>query len=128
MPFQQIDLEGYARALAARDRSVTEAAGLTAAHLRKLVAKSAELCEFVFEFDAQSPHAGLRERVDALGDNPKRPNHLSRDRSDFRFACLLGGHGTDQTQNVRKPSGQPCDLPVISAQKCLKAAPDMARL
>ena len=69
MPFQQIDLEGYARALAARDRSVTEAAGLTAAHLRKLVAKSAELCEFVFEFEAQRPHAGPRERVDALADD-----------------------------------------------------------
>ena len=51
--YQQIDLEGYARPPAARDRSLTEAAGLgEPPHLlRKLVAKSAELCEFVFEFE-----------------------------------------------------------------------------
>ena len=48
------DLEGYAKPLAARDRSLTEAAGLgEPPHLLwKLVAKSAELCEFVFEFEA----------------------------------------------------------------------------
>ena len=70
-PDQQIDLEGYARPLAARDRSLAEAAGLgEPPHLlRKLVAKSAELCEFVFEFEAQRPHAGPRERVDALADD-----------------------------------------------------------
>ena len=71
MPYQQVGLEGYARPLAARDRSLTEAAGLgEPPHLlRKLVAKSAELCEFVFEFEAQSPHASLRERVDAFADD-----------------------------------------------------------
>jgi hypothetical protein len=52
--YQQIDLEGYARPPTARDRSLTEAPGLgEPPHLlRKLVAKSAELCEFVFEFEA----------------------------------------------------------------------------
>jgi hypothetical protein len=53
-PYQQIDLEGHAKPLAAQDRSLTEAAGLAEPpHLLwKLVAQSTELSELVFEFEA----------------------------------------------------------------------------
>ena len=82
----------------------------------------------MFEFEAQSPHAGLRERVDALADDTERADHLAGDRSDFCFARLLRGHDTDRNENARKRSDKPIGSSVFSAQKLLTTVPDMARL
>ena len=69
-PYQQIDPEGLRKA-AGRPRPIRHRGcrPLVPHLLRKLVAQSTELSEFVFEFEAQSPHAGLRERVDAFADD-----------------------------------------------------------
>ena len=102
-PDQQIDLEGYVRPLTARDRSVTEAAPGEPPHLlRKLVAQSTELPSSCSSSMHRARMPAFVSGLTPLADDAERADHFGRNGSDFGFSCLLGGHGTDQTQDVRK--------------------------